>query len=267
MAEEEQPVEIQNLLDLSAGERTVVLLGSQGRRFVHHFTPPAAADWLEYERALRPTVIFREDELETRAATRTASDALWQKLIRRVEGYPSPESRVPSPESLSVVPLEHRVKAVAGLDQVQAAEDQDILGDSEAVAVKLEAWWNGQFFPTLVHRFRRPLVEHELRFREAVERRALVTKRIGGQRHPKDQPLESRALPVLPTVIALYDELILSVEGYKVESSELKVQMDVPHKSAAIRALFAQEAVELEDVQPPSPESRVASPEASHASD
>jgi hypothetical protein len=156
---------------------------------------------------------------------------------------------------------------VAGLDQVQAAEDQDILGDSEAVAVKLEAWWNGQFFPTLVHRFRRPLVEHELRFREAVERRALVTKRIGGQRHPKDQPLESRALPVLPTVIALYDELILSVEGYKVESSELKVQMDVPHKSAAIRALFAQEAVELEDVQPPSPESRVASPEASHASD
>jgi len=235
------------LLDLSVAERTVALTVGRGQRFIHHFRPPKAEEWLEYERAVKPTLIFREDEVETRAATRSASDALWQKLILRLEGYDSDVQC--SSFSIQKVPLEHRVKAVTGLDQVQAAADQDVLGDSETAVVKLEAWWNGVFFPALIHRFKRPLVEHELRFREALERRAIVTRRIGGQKRPKNQALESRSLPVLPTLVALYDELIVGVEGYLIPNpqSPIPVFMDVPHKSAAVRALFAAEAVELEE--------------------
>jgi len=261
-------------LNLAAAERTVTLTDSHGHRFVHHFRPPKAEDWLEYERAVKPTLIFREDEVETRAGTRAASETLWRKLILRVEGYGEQESGVRSQESeLRRILLEHRVRAVAGLDQVQAAEDQDVLGDSETAAVKLEAWWNGEFFPALIHRFKRPLVEHELRFREALERRAIVTRRIAGQKRPKNQPIESRSLPVLPTLVALYDELIVSVEGYRMgiqDSAPLRPErgggfriqesMDCPHKSAAVRALFAGESIEIEDF--PIPESRVPNPEA-----
>jgi hypothetical protein len=237
-----QKSKITNLLDLSTPERTVQLrLGE--KKIVHVFTPPTADDWIEYERSLRPTVIFSRDSIETRLAIEKASDALWRRRILRVEGYPFDATA----NWKEQIPLQHRRMAVAGLDQVQAADDQDILGDSETVAVRLVARWNGTVYEHLVHRFRRPKIEHELRFREATSRRALTGRRLGGVKRPQDEPIEQITLPSLPTLIALYDELIVAVEGYRVPSPESRVPnlMDVPHKAAAVRALLAREEVEL----------------------
>jgi hypothetical protein len=233
---------VPNFLDLSVAERIVALrLGE--KKIVHIFAPPAADDWIEYERTLRPTVIFSAENIETRLAIEKASDALWRRRILRVEGYPF-DATVNWKEQ---IPLQHRRMAVAGLDQVQAADDQDILGDSETVAVRLVARWNGAVYEHLVHRFRRPGIEHELRFREAASRRALTGRRLGGVKRPQDEPIEQITLPSLPTLIALYDELIVAVEGYRVPSPESRVPnlMDVPHKAAAVRALLAREEVEL----------------------
>jgi hypothetical protein len=229
------------LLDLSAPERTVSLrLGEQ--KIVHVFSRPTVDDWLEYERMLRPTAIFSGEAVETSVAIEKASDSLWVRRILRVEGYPFDVEA----NWKDRVPLQHRRVAVGGLDQVQAADDQDVLGDSETIAVRLVARWNGAVYHRLVHRFRRPGIEHELRFREATSRRALVIHRIGGRKRPTNEPIEQVTLPSLPTLIALYDDLIVRAEGYsRVESRELKVEMDVPHKAAAVRALLAREEAEL----------------------
>jgi hypothetical protein len=237
---------IQNLLDLSAAERFVALKVGE-RRLIHRFRPPTVDDWLEYERALRPTVVLADEEIETRVSQREASDELWRKRIAAVEGYaPEPLQIV----QLGKVPLEHRVLAVSGLDRVQPAADQDVLGDSETVAVKLEAWWNGELYRRLVHRFKRPLVEHELRFQEAAERRTLARTKIGGQKKPGQGTLTTRALPQLPTLIALYDELIVGIDGYGQGAVPVLVAnqlMDTPHKAAAVRELFRAERAEFDD--------------------
>lgn len=227
------------LLDLSAPERTVSLrLGEQ--KIVHVFSRPTVDDWLEYERMLRPTAIFSGEAVETSVAIEKASDSLWVRRILRVEGYPFDVEA----NWKDRVPLQHRRVAVGGLDQVQAADDQDVLGDSETIAVRLVARWNGAVYHRLVHRFRRPGIEHELRFREATSRRALVIHRIGGRKRPTNEPIEQVTLPSLPTLIALYDELIEETEGY-LQSPGGFTSMDVPHKAAAVRALLARDEAEL----------------------
>lgn len=244
-------------LDLSVPQRFVELVVGKAH-FTHFFQSPTADDWIEYERALRPTLVFGDEQVESRVHQREAALALWAKSIVRVEGYPGLVAAVSDRRSVEnwkdAIPLEHQVRAIQGLDRVQPGEDQDVLGDGETTVVRLTAWWNGIYFDRLLHRFTRPLVEHELRFREALERRAIVTPKIGGQRKAGKQPVESRSLPQLPTLIALYDELIVSVEGYTspdVILNKAKDLMDVPHKSAAVRALFAPQVVEIYEPENP----------------
>jgi hypothetical protein len=241
-----------SLLDLSAPERTVKLRSGE-KRYVHVFNPPTAEDWLEFERRARATQIFRGDEVETVTRLREAALALWEKRINRVDGY------TPSAAGdFAGIPSEHRIQAVLGLDRVELnTEDTEAATeDTETKVVVLQARWNGEFFPALVHRFKRPLVEHELRFSEAAARSTIVLPRgprLRNGKPDKDAAIESRRLPSLPTLIALYDEMIVGVEGYADGNSKLEIRnsviakMDAPHKSAAVRALFATEAVALDE--------------------
>jgi len=247
---------IDNLLDLSAAEVFVDLRAGE-RMLRHIFCQPTAEDWLEYERGMNPRLVTSGEEMEAKLSTAQAANLFWLKRILRVEGYPQitqippirSEPSVKSADWKGLIPLQHRIAAIGGLDRVQKAEDQWLLDDSETVAIILEARWNEVFFPRLVHRFRRPTVEHELRFEEAVNRWARRTERLGGQRRPTAPVVVSHSLPSLPTLIALYDELIGDVEGYQFGEWASKA-MPVPHKSAAIRALFAREAVELPAFRP-----------------
>lgn len=237
------------LLDLSAPER-IVKLRSGEHRYIHIFNPPTADDWLQFEQRARPTQIFRGEEVETHTGLREAALALWEKRIKRVEGYGDSGLRIQD-SSLST---EHRIQAVLGLDRVEINAESAVEGateDTETKVVVLQAWWNGQLFPTLIHRFKRPLVEHELRFSEATARSSIVLPR--GVKRAKDAAIESRKLPSLPTLVALYDELVVGMEGYAAGQSPIGNRqsaiemMDVPHKSAAVRGLFAVEAVSLDE--------------------
>ncbi|MFA5056663.1 MAG: hypothetical protein WC485_00995 [Opitutaceae bacterium] len=232
-------LETRSVLPLAIPERTVMLRMGE-RKLLHVFAPLTAEDWLEYDRMTRPTMRPQKDEsLETDNSMLEASDALWRKRIVRVEGYP--ESFAARWRDL--MPLGHRVLTINALGQVQAADDQDVLPDSESVIVRLEAWWNGVFFGDLRHHFQRPLVEHELKFHGAARRSAIVTHKVGGQRRPTAPQSAIVSLPQLPTLLKLYDELIEAVEGYAPADPK---KMDAMHKSAAVRGLFMSRTAELE---------------------
>jgi len=221
------------LLDLSAPQRWVAI-NAGGKRHIHTFSQLTAEDWLAYDRALRPTLrVGSDDSMESSSKTLLAAAELWNKKIV-VSGSDWAQDR-------SSVPLRHQEEAVKGLGYVSASPDQDAGLDTEAVTVTLEALWNGRYFKNLTHRFKRPLVEHELRFQEALRRSAFITQKVGGQRRPSKAASEIISLPNLPTMLALYDELIVSTSGYTGSP------MDALHKSCAIRALFNQStAAELE---------------------
>ncbi len=230
---------LQQQLVLESPERTVALRMGE-RHLLHTFAPITAEDWLEHDRATRPTMRPQTDEsLETNNSLLEANNALWEKRILRVEGYPESFGE----RWRELIPLAHRSLAVSGLGQVQAADDQDVLPDSESVIVRLEAWWNGVFYGDLRHHFTRPLVEHELKFHGAARRSAIVTRKVGGQRKPQQPQSEIVSLPQLPTLVKLYDELIEAVEGYAPNDPK---KMDAMHKSAAVRGLFLSRTAELE---------------------
>jgi len=158
------------------------------------------------------------------------------------------------------VPLQHRTEAVLSLGRVQVSADyadgeDSGLDDSETISIVLEARWNEVYYPRLVHRFKRPTVEHELRFDEATNRWARREQKIGGQKKPTAPVIVSQSLPCLPTLLELYDELIAEVEGYaaggqKLETRNWKLDtMPAPHKSAAIRGLFLRELAEAEPLK------------------
>jgi len=227
------------LLKLETPERTAGLrVGA--RKLLHIFAPIAAEDWLEHNRQTRPTLRPQtDDSVETGSSELEANNALWLARILRVEGYPESYAE----RWKEFMPLGHRSLAVNALAQVQPAEDQDLLPDTETLLVRLEAWWNGVYFGDLRHRFQRPLIEHELRFHGSAQRSAIVRHRVGGQRRPSTPSSEIVSLPQLPTLLKLYDELIEAVEGY--EPAEAK-KMDAMHKSAAVRGLFMGRTAELE---------------------
>lgn len=250
----QHPVPNTPLLDLAAAER-FVFLNAGAARYKHVFRPAAEKEWLEYERALRPTITEDADGTSESSVDLVKSAAdLWLKLVLRVEGYPAAFAGA---NWKDLMPLAHRGTAVLGLSQVEATEDSDVLSDSESISVVLAARWNGEAFPRLVHRFHRPTIEHELRYTEAQRRFARRTLKVGGERRPKVPRTQLIQLPNLPTLLALYDELIADTEGYSFKDSGFpgpspersagagRIQdsgagaMDLWHKAAAVRELFA----------------------------
>jgi hypothetical protein len=227
-----------NLCDLTRW----VAVNAGGRRFVHLFSALTAEDWIAYDKMLRPTIRVRsDDEVESYSQALNAADRMWNEKIESFEGYPATEGR--TPVGPAFVPLRHREEAVKGLGYVLQSLEQDALPDTESVTIRIEALWNGVYFKNLTHTFKRPLVEHELRFQEALRRSALISHKVGGQRRPSKDLNEFVSLPNFPTMIKLYDELIISFAGYAHEGCA----MDALHKSCAVRALFNQAGtVEME---------------------
>ena len=274
------------LLDLDSPECFVEL--KVGQRTIRHiFSPPTVKDWIEFERASNPRLVIQGETMETKLSIRRAADALWRARILRVEGYESSgDLAIAGSDDLQTskslnhkitqsqmerVPLQHRTEAVLSLGRVQVSADyadgeDSGLDDSETIAVVLEARWNEVYYPRLVHRFKRPRVEHELRFDEATNRWARREEKIGGQKKPTAPVIVSQSLPCLPTLLELYDELIAEVEGYAAGGQKLETgnpvlrdpgvrdwkldTMPAPHKSAAVRGLFLRELAEASSLRP-----------------
>jgi hypothetical protein len=127
--------------------------------------------------------------------------------------------------------------------KVSTAGDEDaapFLG--ETTDVSLECTWsageNGKMtrYAGLIHRFQQPSIEQLRRYnRESSRTRVVGGSRTGKTIWPGVQPL----------LASLYDDLIVSVDGYSfngVPLSEqreaIKLQMDTFHKVAAVESLF-----------------------------
>ncbi|MBI4462676.1 MAG: hypothetical protein HY653_07215 [Acidobacteria bacterium] len=278
------------LLELTPQKLVVSLRVSHaGRvyRVCHLLRPPAPADWFAYEAALQPALeelppAPDSDEPGYRLEMRAADAALelWSRLVLRVDGYTplsghdssraddlaadegsagrivsNPASGVGGRQDWrELIPLSHKEAAVHALTLVAPA--QPLLIDSpnghfplfaEEIPVVLEAAVAGLAYPRLVHRFRPPSVAHERAYRRLLAETVIVR----GSRAPR------ALIPArLPALVRLYDQLILGVEGYAINTqppaSRLEViqSMDAWHKRVAVQALFGDLAPETPVAEP-----------------
>jgi hypothetical protein len=153
------------------------------------------------------------------------------------------------PEWKSQLPLSHRLAAANMLLAVTPAEsDEDepiALGQG---SVYLDALWTAAEsgitkFHGLRHNFKTPTAEQQRRLSRDSSRSRIV----GGSRGGKTLWLGAQA-----TLADLYDELIVSVEGYTVDGqppdrAEIVEFMDTYHKVAAVDVLFAPAAPRVEE--------------------
>ncbi len=243
---------IEELFELAPEEIEVCLrLARNGERFqlLHFVRPPAFEDWLDYERNLRGCIESVESEgeeaLRFDARTLEAAASLYDRIIRRTEGYRAGEKTIAVP--VEKIPLDHKEMVVRGLANVapaavppssQAEPDLPPAAfslDSEAIEVTLEAGRNGNTHRNLVHVFRPPTAAETIEF-SRVSSHALYVR--------GSKTLKSILPSRLPGLVALYDKLIEQVRGYAVDGAPvtdravIAKQMDPLHKKVALQNLF-----------------------------
>lgn len=238
---EKREEETAAMLPLDAPER-VVCYRLGGKQYRHVFQR-ITADNVESFFAN----VGMEVKQEKKGITRlmdfdSAHLALYRKAVLRVEGFATKDGRAPHelktwPEC---VPVNHRILAAEHLPGAYGAEGDQLL-EAEGVSVMLNAKWNqsvpGEMnvYTGLVHRFASPTAEHYRKIVRARNRTFVA----GGSR---------TGTTILPSsygvVVALYDELIESVDGYSVGGRALSGkpqiarEMDGFHKNVAISMLF-----------------------------
>ncbi len=148
------------------------------------------------------------------------------------------------------IPLSHRLGAANTLLSVavsEPSEDEQIALGQESVY--LDALWaaapDGTMtkFHGLRHNFKTPTAEQQRR----LSRDSSRSRVVGGSRNGKTLWLGAQA-----TLAALYDELIVSVDGYTVngqvpDREQIVAFMDTYHKVAAVDVLFAPAAPKVEE--------------------
>jgi len=231
------------LLPLDAPERIVVFRSGQ-RSYRHVFRRICAADWEKFFSAVVAEFRNESGGYSQLLDTDCASLKLYSLAIQRVEGYRTRDGV--AVESLTDwkarIPQNHQLTAVDLLMKVGPTEHADeSLLESEGVTILLDALWNEgddgamRQYRGLAHRFASPTAEHRRRFLRA-RNRAFVA---GGSR--AGTTIIPSAHPVLAK---LYDELVLSVEGYSAAGAALTSreqiarEMDSVHKAAAVGELF-----------------------------
>lgn len=171
---------------------------------------------------------------------------LLQQVAIGAEGYPG---LVETVDWFSKIPAGDR--SAYGDALLQVFENKDSIESTlnRTCAVRMEALWDTLpsgamcFHKRLVHQFDRPCREHRERYREActrVRRTAGVTRRGPAVFLAPEQSITARAL------VALYNELILKVEGYAVngepltdDRGKIAEHMDTFHKVKAAQWLFS----------------------------
>jgi len=247
------------LLPLDIPERVSMFkIRETGALRRHVFKPITPADVDAYFSSMTiATERKSSDSMEYHIDARTNILKLYERAIKRVEGYSLTDGRdvMALPNWKDRVPGVHRVRATEILMKVTQSESGADLGiDPEAEFVSLDAFWSagdcGMFhYDGLIHRFSPPTIEHWRKLNNHSTR----TTAVGGSKSQRT------IYPKLNGVyLELYDALILSAEGYSIGGQPVSgreqcvSQMDCFHKIAAVSILFDKTAVgeaeELEEV-------------------
>jgi len=233
-------IAIAELLPLDLAERAIPLQCA-GRVYEHVFRRITAADWAAY---FASQAAERADEGRSRPQSGDhfeTSLLLYERIILRSDGYKTRDGRKPEelPNWPNCIPFWHRVAAIDLLMKTSwtFATDSIVLepdGTSVSFVLLNEGGsWAMKQLSGLIHHFRAPSGEQRRRFLRMLEN--LLADRSA---------VDRAGLPEWYTVpTSLYDELIVSAEGYSVNNrpiapDELQREMDALHKLIAATKLF-----------------------------
>lgn len=224
-----------------AVEELTASMKLQGRELLHRFDPIRFEDWAEFERM--NYVVSESDDKEVTAEDFTveAVEWLWGKAIRAIEGY---GEQLPT-DWRERLPIQHKEAAIGLLAQVAVDEDAEPHFFGADRVVVLEAARNGVVHKGLRHCFLHPKTSDVKAARRALLRESAV--RVGGVRGSGgSRKSQSVVRSSLERIAAVYDELIVRVEGYESgdgpldlvgDASKVARLMDPLHKKTALRAL------------------------------
>jgi len=237
------------LLMLDAAERSACWRNAQGQVRRHVFRRIGAEFWNGYFGR-----IMLESDRKGRTID-TASAALWlyREAAIRADGFSvrGGGNLTDLPNWQERIPMGQRIQAVDMLSSVELSAEEIAEIEPECEVVRLDALWNEDSdnpgamrkFSGLVHRFTPPTAAHQQRFSREMSRSLIVR----GSREAKTiHPARQKVL------LTLYDELILSVEGYGAKGEPLAsreaiiAEMDLFHKVAAAGQLFNTLGEEIE---------------------
>lgn len=239
MAEEKS-----ELLQLDLAERAVPIVSRDRKKIARHFFRRLTAkDVAEYFARRNGELRREKQNLSVEDGDAEAKLHLYRQAITRVEGYATADGSDPRdskawPENIR---SDHRMAAIDALLSVSRAEAEDEFAAlGEFIEVPLNAPWTegrpGEIKVfRVVHRFRTPTDAQTFRCRRALNRKIVV----GGSREGM-----TRTVTPFATLVALYDELIESVEGYAVAGQPLTGheaivrEMDAYHKAESVLWLF-----------------------------
>ncbi len=239
---------IDQLLPLDSPERTVrirELLGEKPKIRRHIFSPIKESDWQKFFAQLRAKRHLHEGRFSIESNFDEAACKLWDRRILRIEGYRvggKPSQEQPIDLWRGRVPVSHKVATVELLQEVVQADDSpdDFELGAEELPVVLSANWNGRVYQPLLHLFRAPGQDEEMRFR----RLDAQSFEIKGSRGI------SWFIPsVFEPLVELYNKLIVRTEGYAVGGAPLTEparHMDAIHKITAVALLFRPKPIKLE---------------------
>jgi len=232
----------------------IITIEDRGKQYTLTIARILKKQWLRYFEGIVSTSENqggkRVDSFDSSAARLT----LVEDCLVTATGYALPDGKTSIDQVdgwKGLLPLSHRLgvaNAIISVSTSEITEDAQIALGEESVF--LDAVWSAddkgvmRKFHGLRHNFTTPTAEQQRRLSRDNSRSRVV----GGSRNGKTQWLGAQA-----TLADLYDELIVSVEGYSVDGNAaldhdaIVEYMDTYHKVAAVDMLFAPAAPKVEE--------------------
>jgi hypothetical protein len=229
-----------------AANREIALKDDRGKVYRFTLARITPTQWMKYFKAIVSTSEIKDREIVRSFDSSKARMDLVESALVSATGYRLPGDETDITQVMDwqrKIPASHRMTVGNVLLRAQVIDSDDV--DTMEIgceSVRLQSVWgvsesgDMQQHRDLVHRFRTPTAEQAHRYMRDISR----SKIIGGSRSGKTIDLNAQ-----PTLAALYDELIDSVEGYEVNGQPLTGadmiarEMDAYHKVVAAEQLFA----------------------------
>lgn len=243
----------ETLLDLAIPRKIVI--ADRGRNYVLYCRNLTDGDWKTYFDSIvvsneqRGKVITRVNDFNSGLI------ALAESVLMEASGYKvaGGAELISLPEWQKCIPVAHRLKLGDVLASAMPSKSGDLTIYPEGEVVMLDATWSAaseskmQRFEGLKHTLATPTEDQHRRYRNESSRSFVE----GGSRAGK-----TFYRSTYPLLAKLYDELVISVDGYAVSGDKLegssdavraaiRANMDSYHKAIAARQLFQPELPEV----------------------